>query len=165
MKKFSKKISNQSGFSLVEVLIASMLISLTTLALMSAATKGIELSNKAIRQVQASLLMEEGIEAVKSIRDNSWENISGINLNTPYYLSFDTSSNTWSLMDTPSINPETPVDGIFTRTIVFKEVKRNDDDDISGTGTLDDRTKEVQVNVVWNSNSKSMNFYLSDIFN
>lgn len=163
MKLFSKKL--QSGFSLVEVLIACMLISLTTLALMSSAAKGIELSNRAIKQVQASLLMEEGIEAVKSIRDTSWTSISDLNLNTPYYLSFNTGSNAWSLTETPSVNPATPIDGVFTRTIAFKEVKRDGNDDIAPTGTVDDRTKEVEVTVSWNSDSKSMSFYLSDIFN
>ncbi len=168
MKNFftnKKKIINSSGFSLVEVLIASAIISLTSIALMSAATKGIELSNRALKQVQASQLIEEGVEAVKSIRDTNWDTISGLTPAINYYLSFDTNTNLWSL-DTIQTDK---IDGLFTRLIVFSDVNRDSNDDIAEIGTLDVGTKKVNVFVTWPApggiNSKNLKFYLANIFN
>ncbi|MFA6251338.1 MAG: prepilin-type N-terminal cleavage/methylation domain-containing protein [Candidatus Paceibacterota bacterium] len=155
------------GFTIIEVLIACVIISLTTIALMSATTKGIELSNKALRQAQASMLIEEGIEAVKSIRDNddNWTVIPSLSLETNYYLSFNLNTNTWSLNTTP----EAPIDEIFTRTIVISEVNRDGNDDIASTGTVDDNIKKINVTVSWPDggtiNSKNINFYLTNFFN
>ena len=177
MRKFFSKnrralirvYSRNKGFTLVEVLIACFIISVTTLALMSAASKGIELSNRALRQAQASMITEEGVEAVKTIRDASWSTISGLDSDVDYYLSFDTGSNTWTLSTTPSVNPMTPIDGKFTRTIVFSEVYRDSNDDIASSGTLDAGTKRVTVATSWQSSgetvSKDIVFYISDIFN
>jgi type II secretory pathway pseudopilin PulG len=164
---FNKKNKslNQLGFSVIEVLVACMIMSVVTLALMSAASKGIELSGKALKQVQAGLLAEEGAEAVKSIRDNGWTTISSFNVETDYYLTFDTNSNIWSLSETPT----SLVDGIFTRKVVFSEVYRdNNNDDISTTGTLDDGIKKVSVLVSWPHQggvvSRNIIFYLANIF-
>lgn len=156
--------SLNQGFSVVEVLIACMIMSVVTLALMSAASKGIELSNKALKQVQSGLIAEEGVEAVKSIRDNNWTTISNLSVDTDYYLSFDTNSNTWSLSETPVL-----VDGTFTRKIVLSEVYRdNNNDDISSSGTLDAGTKRINVSVSWPSPngtiSRDIIFYLTNIF-
>jgi prepilin-type N-terminal cleavage/methylation domain-containing protein len=165
MKKNKNYKKNKAGFSLIEVLIACSIISLTTIALTSAASKGVELSNRALRQVQANMLVEEGVEAVKSIRDTNWATISSLSLNTNYYLTFNINTNTWSL-DTTSI---TPVDGIFTRVVVISEVNRDSNDDIASSGTVDVGIKRVNVAVSWplkdNTVSKNITFYLTNIFN
>lgn len=164
---FNKNINhqNKAGFSVIEVLIASMIMSMITLALMSAATRGIGLSINALEKVQASNLMEEGVEAVKSIRDNNWTTISNFNLDTNYYLSFDLNSNVWSLDTTPV----TPIDGIFTRVVVFSSVYRDNNDDIAASGALDSGMKRVRVRVSWPNSgqtiSREITFYLANIFN
>lgn len=160
-----KLFNNKKGFTLIEVLVACSIMSLITISVMSAATKGIELSSRSLRQVQASLLLEEGAEAVKAIRDNNWSTISNLNVDTNYYLSFDVNTNTWVLLD----NPVEVIDGIFTRVVVFSEVYRNNNDDISESGNLDEGSKRVKVTVSWTSSgnliSKNINFYLINIFN
>lgn len=152
-----------SGFSVIEVLIACLIISMVSLSLISATTKGISLSNRALRQIQANMLMEEGVEAVKSVRDASWSNISGLTQENNY-LSF--SSNTWNLSNANQVEV---VDGIFTRTIKLSSVNRDTNDNIAPTGTIDARTRKVSVVVSWNSSgttiSKEINFYINDIFN
>jgi Tfp pilus assembly protein PilV len=161
------------GFTIVEVLFACAIISLSMFALMQTAQKGIQLSNFAIRKTQASLLTEEGAEVVKSIRDNNWATIANLNLDVPYHLFFNTSTKTWSL-DASSTNltgciPSYPIDSIFNRTIVVSAVGRDANDDILETGgTTDIRTKKVTVTTSWPSpgsnSSKSLSFYISDIF-
>lgn len=156
---------NNTGFTIIEVLIACVIISTTTLALMSATSKGIELSTRSLRQVQANMLMEEGVEAVKSIRDNDskWTIIPNLTLNTNYYLSF--SSNAWTL----STTPVPPIDEIFNRIVVFSPVYRDSNDDIASSGTIDTGIKRVDVTVSWPSPSgvisKNITFYIANIFN
>lgn len=157
-----KYFKHNKGFSLIEVLIASSVLSILSMVIMSATSKGINLSNQALNQVQAAYLLEEGSESVKIIRDNAWVNISGLNDNTNYYLDFNTNSNTWSLSTTPST-----IDSFFTRTVVFSQVYRDGSDDIASAGTLDTGTKKVTLSVSWGaggSNVKSLSFYISNIF-
>ena len=114
--------------------------------------------------IQASSLLEEGAEAVKTIRDNDWTTISNLTVGTTYYLSYSSVTNLWSLTTTPSTI------GIFTRTVVISAVNRDSNDDIvSSGGTLDVKTKKVTITTSFNSQSgtisKTLVFYISDIFN
>lgn len=157
---------NNKGFSLIEVLIACAVLSTVVLSMMTLSTKGIQLSHRALRQTQANLILEEGAEAVKSIRDDNWTNISGLTLGTTYYVTFSTITNKWSLTTTAPSN----IDSIFLRQIVFAAVNRDANDDIAGSGTLDTRTIKVTVTVSWpdpgyTTIQKTLSFYISDIFN
>jgi prepilin-type N-terminal cleavage/methylation domain-containing protein len=164
-----KKIQKKAGFSLVEVLIASAMISLTAFALIASTTKGLELSDRALNQVQANNLIEEGIEAIKTIRDTNWNNISNIQNNVDYYLNFDLNSNSWNLLTL--INEENSiVDEIFYRKITFSSVERDaNTDDIVSSGVIDGGGKRVNVEVKWLYKgdwiSRNIVFYLFNIFN
>ncbi len=165
-KNIGNKTLHKAGFSLVEVLIACAIISATTFALVSASTQGLQLSREALRQTQASLLLEEGAEAVKSIRDGAWADISAPTLDTDYYLVFDTNTSKWTLTTT---DPGA-MDAFFSRKVVISAVNRDANDDIATSGTLDARTRKVTVNVTWVASnteisSKDLSFYISDIFN
>ncbi len=166
MNFFKSKIFNRksnNGFVLIEVVVACSIISVITFGIFSAAKNGINLSTGALRQTQASYLLEEGAEAMRSIRDANWTNISGLTLDTTYYLSYNTNNNIWTLTQTPST-----ID-YFTRTVILSAVYRNGTDDIASSGTLDTGTKKVTVNVSWASSSgtssKSLSFYIANIFN
>ncbi len=174
LNKKRRRINRNRGFTIVEVIVACAIISMTTLALMSTTQKGIELSSRAVRQVQANYLLEEGAEAVKSIRDNNWGDIANLTLNNQYSLFFDTNTNLWLLSSPPPIpmtnTPKYPIDSVFNREIVISPVYRNSNDDISKTGVLDNGTKKITVTVSWASSSggvisRSLVFYLANIFN
>lgn len=164
-----------SGFTIIEVLVACSIITISMFALMQTAQKGISLSRYALEKSQASLLLEEGAEAVKSIRDNNWTTIEGVTLDTPYYLFFNTSTKLWILDSTvmnsqPGAIPAYPIDGVFERTVTIYPVNRDINDDIvSSGGVQDNRTKKVVVTTTWDkggvSNTKSLSFYIADIFN
>ncbi|MFA6386716.1 MAG: prepilin-type N-terminal cleavage/methylation domain-containing protein [Candidatus Paceibacterota bacterium] len=162
------------GFTLVEVLVACSIISLSMFALMQTAENGIRLSNEALTKSQASLLLEEGAESVKLIRDSSWTTIANLNLNTPYHLFFNTTTKVWELnASTTNLSgciPSYPIDGVFNRTVTFSSVGRDANDEILASGgTIDTGTKKVIIVVTWNSQkvliSKSLSFYISNIFN
>lgn len=158
------KNKKTKGFALIEVMIACALVATVTITLLSFAEKGLGLSSRSLRQVQATLIAEEGAEAVKTIRDANWTNISNLTLNTNYYLSYNNSTDVWSLSTTAN-----SIDSIFTRTIVFNSVNRDSNDDIVDTGgTTDVGTIKVTVTTSWLStegaNSKVLTLYITDIF-
>jgi type II secretory pathway pseudopilin PulG len=165
---------NISGFTIIEVLVACSIITISMFALMQTAQKGIILSRYALEKSQASLLLEEGAEAVKSIRDNNWAVIDGVNTNASYHLFFNTTTKLW-LLDSSEIVlsgtiPMYPIDGVFDRTVTISNVSRDSNDNIVSTGgVIDSRTKKVLVTVTWSKggvlNSKSLTFYVADIFN
>lgn len=161
---FLSKNKKTKGFALIEVMIACALVATVTITLLSFAEKGLGLSSRSLRQVQATLIAEEGAEAVKTIRDANWTNISNLTLNTNYYLSYNNSTDVWSLSTTAN-----SIDSIFTRTIVFSSVNRDSNDDIVDTGgTTDAGTIKVTVTTSWLSiegaNSKVLTLYITDIF-
>ena len=177
MKSFYKKsnrgparnacrIATAGGFTLVEVIVACAIITSSIFAVMSAAEKGITVSQDALKQMQGSLLLEEGAEAVKSIRDASWTNISGLTLGSTYYLSYNNTTNLWSLSTTPT----STIDSTFTRTVTLAAVSRDTNDDIvSSGGTVDSRTKQITITLSWSDSpgvtiTKTLSFYIADIF-
>jgi prepilin-type N-terminal cleavage/methylation domain-containing protein len=157
-------IKNKYGFALVEILVASSILSILSFSVISATNKGIGLSNSALNYAQASFLLEEGAEVVKILRDNNWSNISNLNLGVEYYVSFNLATSSWIINTTPNV-----VDGLYTRKIVFSGVNRDANDDISVSGTNDSGSRRVDVEVVWSGGgdikTKVLSFYIFNIFN
>jgi len=156
-----KKFFYNQGFMMVEILIVASIISVSVLAFMAVAQKSIYLSRQSLHTAQAVFLLEEGAEAVRVLRDNNWDNITALSTNTTYYPTF--TGGTWTMSDTPSTV------GIFTRTVDIDSVNRdNITDDIAVSGTADDGTRLVTVNVSWleggNTVTKTLSFYISNIF-
>jgi prepilin-type N-terminal cleavage/methylation domain-containing protein len=149
-----------SGFSLVEVIVAITIITLSLIAIMDLAQKSITVSRQSLHSLEAATLLEEGGEAVKTIRDGAWSNITSLTSGSTYYLSYY--SGAWNLSGTPNV-----VD-IFTRTITINSVNRDSNDDIATSGTNDTATKKVTVTVSWQEGgdtvSKTLTFYISNIF-
>ncbi len=81
-----KKINK--GFALIEVLIAVTIISGSMLTVVSVANKSITYAQNSLKDYQATLAMEETIEAVKSIRAADWNNISNLTDGQNYGLDF-----------------------------------------------------------------------------
>lgn len=159
-------LHKKKGFSLIEVLVACTILSVSILSLISASTKGVQVSRQALRQTQAVYLLEEGGEAVKSMRNDAWNNISSLTIGTTYYLSFNSGTGKWTTTTTAN-----SIDSIFTRTVVLSTVNRDitNDDIVSSGGTVDTLTKKVSVTVSYTlpnntTSTKTLSFYISDIF-
>lgn len=165
---FSKKgtRTHTGGFSLVEIIIGSAIISTSLIAIIVVGGRSVTMSNQAVHTYQASTLLEEGAEAVRLVRDGAWSSISGLTAGTTYYPKFNSSTNTWSLTTTSSDG----VVGQFSRTVVLTAVNRDSTtkDIVSSGGSADAGTRLVTVTVTWTeggtSVSKSLQFYISDIF-
>ena len=160
-----QKIS-QTGFSLVEILIAAAVIATTLVSVVGISSQSISVSRQSLNTYTATTLLEEGAEVVRTVRDMAWSNISGLTVGANYYpLLTNAAPYSWSLSTLPSAS----VVGIFTRSVVISDVYRNGSDDIvSSGGTLDPNTKLVVVKVTWLENNttvnKTLSFYLMKIF-
>lgn len=65
-KKYSK------GFGLIEVLLSSVIIAMMLGALITVGRTAIASNENALERVQATYLAQQGIEAVRQIRDTNW---------------------------------------------------------------------------------------------
>lgn len=142
--------NKQKGIGLLEVIIAIAIIVGAVLASYLFFGVAIKLARQSLETVQASLLLEEGFEAVRVMRDDNWDsNISSLALDTTYYLHFD--SNTWVSTTTPQV-----IDDKYTRTFTLSSVSRDSNDDVvTSGGTVDSDTKEVSFEITWQTASGS----------
>lgn len=159
-------MSQKRGFGLLEIVIAAAIISGTMFSLSYVFLISNKLAVVSSDKVRANFLAEEGLEALRLLRDAGWaSNIAGLNAGTNYYLSFNAITSAWSIS---ASNPGY-IDNLFTRTIAVENVNRDANDDIaSAGGTNDPGTKKINVSVAWSERGSSMTVtvstYLTDIF-
>jgi Tfp pilus assembly protein PilV len=146
MKKASSitrhKYHLQSGMSLVEALLAMAIFAILSVGVISAIIYGQESSAVAGTRERAVKIAEEGIEAVRNIRDSGYGNLPA--------------DGTYGLVISGGVfalsGPSDTTD-IFARTITL--------------ATVDSRTRTVNVNVNWQQTAQrtgaiSLNTYLTD---
>ena len=146
---------------MVEIVVAVAIITVSILAAMAVTQKSLSVSRRSFHSTQAAFLLEEGVEAVRILRDNNWSNISSLSVGANYYPTF--SGGTWILSATPNTV------GIFTRAISVASVNRdNATKDISSSGADDPGTKLATVSISWLEGgvtiTKTLQFYIMDIF-
>lgn len=118
--------TNQAGFSLVEVILASAVFALLVTVLVGAYLYGQESTALAGNRARAVLLAEEGLEAVRNIRDPAFVNL------TDGTYGLTTTGDQWDLFGSQDTSD------IFTRQVVVSSV--------------DTTRKSVAVNVTWQQN-------------
>lgn len=155
-------VRQSAGFSLVEVIIAVSIATFSILAVWRVYTFFIELSLSNPALFQASFLAEEGIEAVKFMRDDGWtEKIAPLSSDISYHLAFDGSG--WEATTTPIL-----IDNRFYRLVNFANVYRDSSGNIVDSGSPDANTKKISVTVSWQKNTgtttKEIITYVSNIF-
>ena len=94
--------------------------------------------------MEATLLAQEALDAVRSIRDESWTaNIASLINGTSYYPIVENGK--WRLTTTsPGV-----LYGKYTRSVIFDQVLRDGQDKISLSGTLDPGTRKVTARISW----------------
>ncbi len=154
--------SHVSGFGLIEIIIASAIVSMAAVSLAYVFILSFRINDQTIERARANFLAEEGLEVVRSMRDGGWTtNIQPLTQGAQSYLVFTTSSSQWSLTTTT----QPTIDGIFSRTVVFSSVSRDGADDIvlSG-GTTDADTIKAVSRITWGSNTTQASTYITNMF-
>jgi len=132
----------QLGMSLVEVILAVAIFAVISTGVISAIIYGSESTAVAGARERATKIAEEGIEAVRNIRDSGF-----INLPSDGTYGLSIVGGIWTL------SGSTDTTDIFTRSIILS--------------TIDSRTRKVDVNVDWKQTVQrdgniSLNTYLTD---
>jgi len=122
----AKGKSRTSGFSVIEVVLAAGLFGLIITALVSILVYGEESSVLAGQRARATFLAEEGLEAVRNIRDENFSNLTDGN------YGLQVSSNQWGFSGTSDATD------VFTRQI--------------NISTIDINRKEITSTVTWQQN-------------
>ncbi len=161
-------LNPQGGFGLLEILIASAILSASLITLSATNQITFRLMKESLERTQANFLVEEAIEVVRILRDSSWSShiasrISG-NIN---YLNFNAGTNSWTIQTAP-----VPlIYDTFARTVVFYPVyRRNSDGEIVAQNspdpkTLDPDTKRVAASVSWGpARVVTLETYITNIF-
>lgn len=122
------QLNTKRGFSLIEVILASSIFILIVTAFSGAYLYGQESTVLAGNRARAVFLAEEGLEATRNIRDESFSNL----IDGTYGLAI--SGNEWIFSGGSDIN------GVFTREIEI--------------GTIDSSRKVVTSTISWQQNQQ-----------
>jgi type II secretory pathway pseudopilin PulG len=153
---------NNKGFGIAEIVVAVAIIALSIFGLLSVASVSLKTLRNNTANIQAAFLLEEGVEAVKILRDSGWSvNIVPLGAETNYYLAFNGA--TWKATTTNAF-----IDNLYERKFSVNEINRDGNDDIAASGILDPNTKKITVFVSWLSNNgtttKSISTYITKLF-
>ena len=140
------KYTSDKGQSLLEVIVAMAIFSMIAVVMVSMASGSFVSLIKSREHTEAAALAQEGMEAVRSIRDGAWNELefdqSGVSAN----------SGEWAFMGEGSAETI----GQYTRTITFDDVCRD------GVGNVEDpcagsppdvHSKKVTARVDWTTGS------------
>lgn len=156
-----RKLQFKKGFGLIEIVVGTSIISVAFLGLMSVANLSLKVLQKSSNNIKAGFLMEEGVEAIKIIRDDGWNNISSLSSGVNYYFDFNGTS--WTATTTSSY-----IDDIFERKFILNNVERDANDDIVVSGANDPNTKKITIYVSWKENNgittQSFSTYITNLF-
>jgi hypothetical protein len=147
-------LKSKSGTLLLEVLIVTFLFGVLGTGLIGSVVTSLRASKQGTEYVVASGYIKEGIEAVRSIRDQDWSEIingtHGLSTGSGYYAFSGTSET---------------IDSIYTRTITVEDVTRLGSliGDIFALGVFDANTKKITVNVTWETLSGKIQ-NIDDVF-
>jgi prepilin-type N-terminal cleavage/methylation domain-containing protein len=144
-----KDFSSEKGFSIIEILISSVIISTVTLMVILSVQLYINISRQNRSNIQSAILFEETSEVIQMFRDESWENeIASLNLDTEYHLDWDGSQ--YIATSTPIL-----IDDKFERTFSLSEVERDINDTIVESGNVDSDTFLVTITVSWDEEGET----------
>lgn len=134
--------SSQKGFGVVEIVVSAAIITIVLLGLVAAFHGALKISTETGKKIQANFLAEEGMEAVRIMRDTDWNNIGRLSTTTSYRFAFTGSA--WATSTAPAL-----VGGVFDRTFIVRDVYRDGAGKIAASGAYDPETKKVTVTVGW----------------
>ncbi|MFA6463548.1 MAG: prepilin-type N-terminal cleavage/methylation domain-containing protein [Candidatus Paceibacterota bacterium] len=163
------KIDLVRGFSLIEIIIASSVILIVWIVVFYTFSVLTQFSSRSNSSIKASMILEEGGEALRSLKDSSWtNNIAPSSTCTDSYpcrLSYNTISNLWT-----STTSLIMIDNKFDRIFFLSAVNRDSNFNVvTSGGTIDQNSKKATVIVSWYqgnaTTSQSLETYLFNDLN
>ena len=150
-----KNIQQQKGIGMIEVIVCLTIIVISFWGFLELISYNLKIQERNKAKIEATNLAVETIEAIRSIRDEDWNNLASLSLETRYYPVV--SGNKWILTLT---NPG-PINGIYDCWVVLEKVYRDINDDISPSGIEDPETKKATAFIEWNDRGQIKQFNLT----
>lgn len=158
----------QAGLSLIEIILAAALFVIFASSAVALTLQALRMNRLGEEETIATQFAEEGIEAVRSIKNQGYSNVTnsngkGIVRNAQNIWEFTADGTTNILAHNATDN--------YIRSIAIEAVQRNatppNGDIVSSGGTVDPDTKKITSTVTWNFNSAraesiSLTTYLSN---
>ncbi len=154
---------HKSGFALVELIVGSAIMVTSVIAILVAYSALAKISYRNTARVQATMLVGEGLEAVRTIRDRDWSTaIAPLSTGVAYRLYW--TGTMWVATTSPAM-----IDNYFDRTFTLSSVSRDGNFNIvSSGGSVDSGSRKVTVSVSWNdegaTTTKSTDLYLFNTY-
>jgi len=140
--KIKKHLRQESGFSMVEIILALAIFAMIASAMVSLSLGGINALNRGSDHTEAQFLIQEVVEGLRSIKHSTWNEFI-----------YDTSSiskgaTNWEFDGEGT----TETVGKFTREMTFEDVCRDSSDNIVDCpgDYIDPHTKKIKVTITWN---------------
>ena len=138
------KISSLKGITIVEIIIASAILSISIIGIVGAIQIYLKIVHQNAREAQAVLVLDETAEAIQYMRDISFDtHIGSKQPNTQYTIFWNGTGYEFST-STILLSYE------MTSKIMFENVQRDTNDQIvlSG-GVTDENTKKAIITISW----------------
>ena len=152
----------QTGLTLVEVVIGTAILGAVLVAISITLTLYLQSATVALENTKALYLAEEGIAFAQYIRSKDWANIEGLTAGTVYYFAVAGSDVTTS--GTPEV-----IDTDYIRSVVFRDVYRNANDNIVASTTagsvVDTDARYVHVHVDHGARREPLSALITNIHN
>lgn len=154
--------SNKGGFTALEALVASAVTLVVIASVTAAMNVYLRAHSEALKATKAAFLAEEGMEAVRSLRDAGWtSNVAAVPAGQERHFSFDGSA--WSLSATPTL-----IDSVYHRTVRLDSAYRNASGKLASSGTLEPNVRKATVTVSWQNRgattTRALTAYVANIF-
>jgi len=141
MKKYNNPNNSYSGFSLIEIILAIAIFMVLAVTGITTILHSFSVNKLGEEQTNADLYAQEGLEAVRSIKNQNWTNLSA-DVSTK---GLQSSSGFWEFNETEDVKDK------YTRQILISSVNRDVNGEITQSGgTLDIDTLKVTSSVAWN---------------
>lgn len=149
------------GFGLIEIVIVTAMATVALFAFSQAGVLSLRLLRNEKENLEMTLLAQEALEAARSVRDESWGEISwrtaAQNSSLPYYTVVENGK--WTLATTSA----GLISGKYNRYVIFEKVNRNSSDQIvSSGGSEDPGTRKVIARATTTARTAEIVSYLTD---
>lgn len=155
-----KNTQQQKGIGMIEVIVCLTIIAITFWGFLELVSYNLKIQDKCKAKIEAINLAVETIEAIRSVRNEDWNNLASLSLGIKYYPLI--SENKWTL----TLTDPGPINGIYDCWLVLEKVYRDISDNISSSGIEDPETKKITAFVEWNDRGQikqsSLTTYLTN---
>lgn len=136
-------LKSSKGFSITEVMLAVALFAIFSLSGIIALVSSFDINRLAAEQLIAYQYASEGLEAVRSIKNQSFANVTNTSPTTGVTRN---GSNVWAYSGTNNV-----LDTRYTRTVTVSDSQRDGSGNVVDSGgTTDTSTKKIVSQVDWN---------------